>query len=582
MIVLDVIEGQQIGAEIARIHLLVSSARSFCFADRAADEEFVVGGPRGLEAAPKRSRKVPKWLYLGVMPEQPVAFGPFLLNPDQGTLFRDGALVAIGQKGALLLGALLKRPGQVVTKADLMDAAWPGTAVEESNLSVQIASLRKLLGASPGGGEWIATIPRVGYRLLTEPDATVSVPTQVARSEPVIPSLAMLPFQNLSGDPEQDYFADGVVEDIITALSRFKSFAVIARNSSFVYKGRAIDVRQVATDLGVRYVLEGSVRRVGTRIRISAQLVDGLSGLHLWARNFDGVVEDIFEFQDSITETVAAIVEPEINRAEIERSRRERPERIAAYDLYLRALRLFLPLSPHENAMAVDLLQEAIALEPENATFLAMAAALLEHRHGMGWPTFGPNEFALCADYTDRALKHASGDAFVLAFCGNTLIQCFRDYDRGMELARHAIDANPNMLYVVDMVGVAYLHCGDLGEALKFFHRALRLSPRDPGAQWPLTGIAHVYMARGKYEEALVWANKSLALNKSFGATYWMLIAANALLGRLDEARLHLKAYLEITPGVTIAAIREGQPAKDPSRMAAILEGLRIAGLEEG
>ena len=216
-----------------------------------------------------------------------------------------------------------------------MDAAWPGTAVEESNLSVQIASLRKLLGPSPDGGEWIATIPRVGYRFVAEPEAAVPAQTQAARSEPVIPSLAVLPFQNLSGDPEQDYFADGVVEDIITALSRFKSFAVIARNSRFVYKGRAVDVRQVAKELGVRYVLEGSVRRAGDRLRITAQLVDGVTGAHLWADKFDGAVEDVFDFQDRITESVATVVEPHIQTAEIERSRRERPRSIAAYDIYL-------------------------------------------------------------------------------------------------------------------------------------------------------------------------------------------------------------------------------------------------------
>jgi TolB-like protein len=182
-----------------------------------------------------------------------------------------------------------------------MDAAWPGTAVEESNLSVQIASLRKLLGSAVGH-EWIVTIPRVGYRFVAEPEGTTPVQTPAAHSETVLPSLAVLPFHNLGGDPEQDYFADGVVEDIITALSRFKSFAVISRNSSFVYKGRAVDVRQVAKDLGVRYVLEGSVRRSGGRLRIAAQLVEGATGAHLWAGNLDGALDEVFDFQDKITE----------------------------------------------------------------------------------------------------------------------------------------------------------------------------------------------------------------------------------------------------------------------------------------
>ena len=257
---------------------------------------------------------------------EPVAFGPFLLNRDNGTLFRDGELIAVGHRGAPAPRRLAEAPrSRCVTKAELMDAAWPGTTVEESNLSVQIASLRKLLGPSPDGGEWIVTIPRVGYRFVAEPEATALSSRSTARLEPVIPSLAVLPFQNLSGDPEQDYFADGVVEDIITALSRFKSFAVIARNSSFVYKGRAVDVRQVASELGVRYVLEGSVRRAGDRLRITAQLVEGDTGAHLWADKFDGAVEDVFDVQDRITESVATVVEPHIQSAEIERSRRERP-----------------------------------------------------------------------------------------------------------------------------------------------------------------------------------------------------------------------------------------------------------------
>ena len=182
------------------------------------------------------------------------------------------------------------------------------------------------------------TVPRVGYRFAGEAEATMLGDAPAPRSEPVAPSLAVMPFQNLSGNPEQDYFADGVVEDIITALSRFTSFAVIARNSSFVYKGRGVDVRQVANELGVRYVLEGSVRRAGDRLRITAQLVDGVTGAHLWARNFDGALEDMFDFQDRITESVATLVEPRIQAAEIERSRRERPGSMATYDIYLRAL----------------------------------------------------------------------------------------------------------------------------------------------------------------------------------------------------------------------------------------------------
>ena len=199
----------------------------------------------------------------------------------------------------------------------------------------------------------------------------------------------MLPFANLGGDPEQDYFADGVVDDIITALSRFRSFAVIARNSSFVYKGRAVDVRQVAQELGVRYVLEGSVRRAGDRLRITAQLVDGATGAHLWAEHFDGALDDVFDFQDRITESVAMLVEPQIQSAEIARSRRERPGSIAAYDIYLQALPKINDETSSENAEAHALLTEALALEPDNALLLAHTAWALAHRTAMGWPPIG-------------------------------------------------------------------------------------------------------------------------------------------------------------------------------------------------
>lgn len=272
-------------------------------------------------------------------------FGPFVLDAQAG-LTRDGTPVPVGQRALSLLGALADANGAVVGKAELMECGWPGTIVEEGNLSVQIAALRKALGQAPDGTEWIITVPRTGYRLL-RPGALSQ-----AQALPVRPTLAVLPFTNLGGDAEQSYFADGVVEDIITALSRFRSFAVVARNSSFIYKGRAVDVREVARELGVRYVLEGSVRRGGDRLRIAAQLVDAVSGAHLWAQSFDGRLDEVFDFQDRITESVAALVEPHIRAAEIERSRRERPGSISAYDTYLRVLPRIMSESPVENEAA--------------------------------------------------------------------------------------------------------------------------------------------------------------------------------------------------------------------------------------
>ena len=513
------------------------------------------------------------------MPAQFAAFGPFQLDLDTGTLFRDGELVAIGQRGATLLGALLKSRGKVMTKAELMDAAWPSTSVEESNLSVQIASLRKLLGRAPDGDEWIATIPRVGYLFVGGLEAASN---SALRAEPVIPSLAVMPFQNLSGGVEQDYFADGVVEDIITAFSRFKSFAVISRNSSFVYKGRPVDVRQVAGELGVRYVLEGSVRRSGDRLRVAAQLVDGTSGAHLWADKFDGGVDDIFDVQDRITESVTAIVAPQIREAEIARSRRERPGSVAAYDLYLRAMPKLRAVRPDENASAYALLNEAIAIEPNNGTLLAQAVEALHHRSAMGWPMLTGDDGAACLDLAHRAIANAGDDATVLAFAGMALVATGREYDFGLATIRRAVEVNPNNLEVVTRAGVANIHCGSLDDALTYFHRAQQLSPADPDAFVALSGIAHVQMILSNYVEALDYAERSLAVRASFDPTYWMLIAANAHLGRMDEARSWLAKFQALVPGMTVASIRRGQPDKDPSRMAGILDGLRLAGLDEG
>jgi TolB-like protein len=509
-----------------------------------------------------------------------VAFGPFLLNPDNGTLFRDGELVAIGQKAALLLAALAMNPGQVRTKAELMDAAWPGTTVEESNLSVQIGSLRKLLGPSPSGGEWIATIPRVGYRFVGQPEATASKPD--ARSEPVIPTLAVLPFQNMSGDPEQDYFADGVVEDIVTALSRFKSFAVMSRNSSFVYKARTVDVRQVARELGVRYVLEGSVRRAGQRLRITAQLIDGTSGAHLWADRFDGGIEDIFDVQDSITESDVGDIEPQIPQAENERARRKRPENIDDYDLYLRALSKIYTTRPEDNAEAYAQMMQAVVREPNYAPFLAGASWALLARIKSGWPALTVDDWTNCLDLARRALTDAHGDPEVLAQCAVVLVSVGHDYDRGMQITANAVEANPNNQMVLIWAGITELHCGDLEESIAHSRRAILMGSGDPAAHFPMTTIAHAQMALGNYEEALTAAERSLAVNPNFNPTYWMLIAANAQLGRLDEARHWLTKFRALAPGVTIAGILAGQPHKVPSRMAAIVDGLRLAGLEDG
>ncbi len=515
---------------------------------------------------------------MAAMAGELLTFGPFVLDPAHGALRREGQPIALGQRGLALLQALLQADGGVVSKATLMQTGWPGSIVEEGNLTVQIAALRKVLGRKQDEQEWITTVPRVGYRLV--PD--VAEGDRVQQSIIGIPSLAVLPFQNLSSDPEREYFADGVVEDLITALSRFRSFAVISRHSSFAYRGQAIDVRQVARELGVRYVLEGSVRQSGARLRITAQLVEGTNGAHLWAQNFDGTLEDVFEFQDRITESVASVIEPMIARAEVERARRKPPASLGAYDLYLQALAIVLAPEQDSNARATELIERSLALDPHFAPALAVATNAFLGRFDRQLPGSSDTDRLRGLAYARAALAAAGNDANVRAVAGLGIMTLGDEYDSGMVLLRQAVAENPNSITVLGHAGIGAIHAGELDEAEQYFQRAIRFSLNDYSSHWLLGGMAHVRMVDGGYEEALDWARRSHAVNPHNHATHWMLIAANAHLGRLAEAR-HWREELQVLlPDTSLARIRHGQRMKDPRRIEVLIDGMRLAGLPEG
>jgi len=407
---------------------------------------------------------------------------------------------------------------------------------------------------------------------------------EVQRPAPTFPnkpSIAVLPFANMSTDPEQEYFADGMVEDIITALSRFNQLFVIARNSSFTYKGRAVDVRQVAKELGVRFVLEGSVRKVGNRVRITGQLIDAATGAHLWADRFDGALEDVFDLQDKITASVVGAIEPTLRKVEIERARRKPVENLGAYDLHLRALPHVYAFRPDENLAGLQLLQRAINLDPTNAPALAYAAWCLEQRLTRGWPSVGHDDAEMAIALARRAVAAGSEDAMALVVAGFVLVMVARDYDTGLDAVRRALELNPGAGFVVFLSSGALTFGGNPEDALILAQRAMALSPMDPGFFMFLTiaGFAHLFS--GRPDKALDLAKRSVALYPDWDTTYWVLIPAYVQLDRLADARVALAKLRSLSPGLAVSGARQRLPIRNPASLDMVLDGFRQAGLPE-
>lgn len=508
---------------------------------------------------------------------QSYRFGPFVLDPDR-ELRRDGAPVALGQRALAILRILLDAAGKVVTKAELLERAWPGVTVEEGNISVQIATLRNGLGTRPDGDEWIITVPRVGYRLAGISGATVTSRGVAKPEQGGKPSLVVLPFINLSGDPSKEYFADGIVEDLITALSRFKSFSIIARNSSFVYKNRAVDARLIAEELGVRYLLEGSVRLAGDRVRVTVQLIDAETRAHQWAQGFDGEIGRIFEFQDRITESVVGLVEPQIRKAEIDRARRIWPENPVAYDHFLRALPYFYRRDPDGYVTALGHLEEAMVLEPEYATAMAFASWSYARRGTVGLTTLDASEAARCVDLAREAIRLGEDDPQVLAVAAHSLIAIGGMPVEGLAVVRRALSANPNNAVVLNQAGVCNMLCGDLDESEASFRRAWYLSPGAPETYESLAGIGYALFFKRDFEGSIEWVNRSIATLVDWPPAHWMLIASLAHLGRLDEASAALTRLRIIAPQTSVATLSLIAP-RFYERFPLLLEGLQKAGL---
>src|SRR5258705_12947150 len=397
------------------------------------------------------------------------------------------------------------------------------------------------------------------------------------------PSIAVLPFQNMSGDPEQDYFADGMVEDIITALSHFKALFVIARNSSFTYKGRAVDVKQVGRELGVRYVLEGSVRKAANRVRITGQLVDTATGGHLWAERFDGGLGDIFDLQDQVTESVVGVIAPGVEKAEIERAKRTAADSLGAYALYLRGLATFYQFASRQvNDEALRLFNSAIELDPDFASAYGRAALCYAFAKGNGWFSDTANEIAEVKRLAQRAVELGKDDAFALAAAGWALAHVVRDLEVGAALIDRALVLNSNLAEAWFYGGWVKNYLGAPEAALERFARAMRLSPLDPRVTAMRAGTAHAHFFLGHYDEAASWAAMALQDNPDYQPGLRIAAASNAMAGRPEQAHKAMARLQQLNPALRVSSLKDVVgPYRHAEDLSRLEEGLRRAGLPE-
>jgi TolB-like protein len=507
-------------------------------------------------------------------------FGPFRLDADAEVLFRDARPIVLGQRAVALLRLLLEHAGAPISKDALFEAAWPGLAVEDSNLTVQISALRRAFGEA-GGADWIETLPRRGYRYVGPAVTCGGLPAAAPPISPPVlpdkPSVAVLPFDNLSGDPEQEYFADGMVEDIIAGLSRIKWLFIIARHSSFAFRG-AIDVKHVARELGVRYLVQGSVRKDGRRVRISAQMVEAESGHQLWSERFDRPLNDVFALQDEVALNVVSAIEPSLRRAEVERVSRKRPDSLDAYDLVLQAQPDVDSGMPGRVTKALVLLGRALALDPTYA--MAHANAAMCHHCLFLRSGLREEDRLASVRCAEAAIAHGRDDPRALTLAGFSIGMDGHDRAAAFIALEAALAISPSsaLTYILGSVLLAW--GGDAERAIEWSERGMRLSPLDPWAFAAYDAQAMGHFRLGRYDKAAHAAYKSVHANPAHSITYVQLAAALAKLGRLEEAKAAAAKVLELHPTFRFGRQFAGVNCA-PALAASMSEALRMIGLPE-
>ena len=515
-----------------------------------------------------------------------------MLDTERRELVRRHDQVALRPQVFDLLECLIRNRARVVSKDDLIAAVWNGRIISDSAVTTRINAVRSAIGDTGEEQRLIRTLPRKGVRFVgavhevQECEAAATVGRAVEQLTQVLtlpekPSIAVLPFANMSGDPAQEYFAEGMTEEILTALSRCNWLFVIARNSSFTYKGKAIDVRQVGRELGVRYVLEGSVRRAGNRLRFTGQLVDATTAIHIWADRFEGDPADVFALQDQFTEAVVAAIEPTLQLAEIERLRHRPATSLHAYDLLLRAQQLEYQFTEESLAAALRQLEQALIIDPLYAPAMALAAHCHGDRSQFGWTQAPEADAKEGVRLAWRAVELAKDDASVLWMAAHAVFHLQNDPHRASELANRSLQLNPNSAIALAKAGRLETALGNFSKAVELLLRAERLSPRDPRGWYIAATLAFAHYREQQYDKAIVAAKRALNQNPRYTWPFRILAVSLIGQGRRAEANRVVRDLLALEPELTLTKLRARLKFREQADLNEYAAGLRLAGLPD-
>jgi TolB-like protein/tetratricopeptide (TPR) repeat protein len=515
------------------------------------------------------------------------------VDTDRREVRRAGQLRSVEPQVFDLLEYLLRNRDRVVSRDDLLAAVWNGRIVSDATLASRMNSVRIAIGDNGEEQRLIRTVPRKGYRFVGELQEEITTSTSATAARyptapatagtltlPDRPSIAVLPFTNMSNDPARDYFADGMTEDIITELSRMRWLFVIARNSTFTYKGRTVDVKQVSRDLGVRYVLEGGVRQADDQVRITAQLIDAATGTHLWADRFDGRLKGIFDLQDRVTASVVHAIAPRLEQAEIDRAKRKLTENLDAYDYFLRGMASFHQYNNESSSEALRLFRRAIELDPDFASPYGMAAWCYGQRQSNCWMIDPSREIGEAVRLAWQAVELGRDDAMALCSGGLVLDHLARDPGAGAVFIDRALVLNPNLAAAWCASGWVRVHLGNSEEAIAHFAQAMRISPLDQLMFQMQTGTAFAHFFADRSDQAASWAERALREKPNWLPTLRIATASNALAGHLDRAQKAMARLSELDPTFRVSKMRDVAHFARPD-LFKFEEGLRIAGLPE-